>query len=431
MPNERAEKLSMTIPSSNEIKKTLMECYSKLKQTPSEYGLNKTDTASSFGILSVDSVDLVPQLDTNNEKQKRLSEISTQLMRERQLAHMTLQKTSEKSSEISSKYLKRSVRPETEMKRCHTDSTISERDFSLPFIPDQMSTPRASTEEQSDVELKSLADTTRRMSQAYDILLHKMRTSDISIPDVCQEIKTRMVLSNISNASDTFIPAELAADKLLADELSWRREKDIPGRNSETFLPSTEPSFDKVSVSEFFQQKSDDISNLIPNMSPNKSHSPIPLIDDTSSFVAAENSMQSTKKSLSVSGIAKMLAEMNTDDSPNGLISLLCKQQKGKRNRGNKENAYLSTNDLSTQQIRKSISKESRHKSLSPIGSVKSDESGKATNGLAEKSLTSLRSGSSLSNLPDGKLPIEATKTELSWGCIKLGKTAVQVCKFN
>lgn len=419
MPNEGAEKFCK--PATPLTRKSSMkECYSKLKQPQSEYSFSQTlgqTDASSFGILSINSnADQTSQLEGSSTKQKRLSEMSAQLLRERQLAQMTMQKTIEKPT---------FVRSESKSCQRHTDSTVSERDFlgCLSFTPGQMSTPRASTEDSSD-EVRSITETTRRMSEAYDVLLHKMRTSDISIPEICQEMKVR-----IGHPNESFIPAELAKDKLLADELSWRREKDIPGRNNEIFLQISEPSFDKFSVSDFFQQRSDDISDLIPNKSPSKTHLPVPLIEDAPSFAAADNSVQSSKKSLSVSGIAKMLAEMDTNDSPNGIISLLCKQDKGKLNSENKENAYVSNANYSMgHKTRTPSSREPRHKSLSPMGSVMSDESQRAATPLVEKSLTSLRSGSSLSNLPDGKLPIEATKTELSWSCTKLGKTAVKVC---
>lgn len=429
MPNEATRKISMSTSVSKEYKKPKSD-YSKLGQTQSKHISNKTDDASSFGLLSFGSSD-VDHLGSSIKEQRKLSEISTQLVRERQLAQMTLQKTLGRSAELE-KHCKRPVRLESSMTyQRHTDSTISERDFlgESSFMPDQVSTPRVSTDDHSDDGLKNLAQATRRISQAHDELLHKMRTSDISIPDVCKEMKSRMKLPNISVSSDTFTPAELAAEKLLADELSWRREKDIPGRRSEIFYNTADSVFDKISVSEFFRQKSDDISDIIPNRSPspNKRHSPVPLVDNTCSFTSV--SSPGIKKSLSVSGIAKVLAEMNTEDSPNGIISLLCKQGKGRQSPGDKENTCLSTDDLPTQmqKTRRSISKESRHKSLSPIGSFKSDATERSTT-LAEKSLTSLRSGSSLSNLPDGKLPIEASKTELSWGCTKLGKTAVQVC---
>lgn len=417
MQNGKLGKTSSPI-SSMQQKKRASKTSTKIGQSQLAQGLNSTDT-SSLGILSVNSsLDTISKLEVKNDYRRLSANASIHLEKQRQLAERTLQKTRERALELPSKYFKRTESFTNGTPQRHSESTISENDLFV-FTPEQVSTPRVSANDQSDAELKSLAATTKRMSQTYDALIHKMRTSDISIPDIC-----RMGIASVSNTSDCFTPSELAKEKLLADELSWRREKDIPGRSSDIFSQSVEPSFDKVSVGEFFQQKSDDISSLIPNNSPEKRHSPVPLIDN-SSFVSLQSEHQNTKQSLSVSAIAKVLSEMNTEHSPDGMVSYLMKQNKQKRSPNNKENVCISTEDLSSS--RESVLGKLTSKSISPIGSVKSVESRQTPNMLVNKSLTSLRSGSSLSNLPDGKLPIEATKTELIWGCVKLGKSIVQV----
>lgn len=43
-----------------------------------------------------------------------------------------------------------------------------------------------------------------------------------------------------------------------------------------------------------------------------------------------------------------------------------------------------------------------------------------------DRSLTSVRSGSSLDTLPEGKFPIKSNRLELIWGCLKPGRTATQ-----
>lgn len=44
----------------------------------------------------------------------------------------------------------------------------------------------------------------------------------------------------------------------------------------------------------------------------------------------------------------------------------------------------------------------------------------------SDRSLTSVRSGSSLDTLPEGKLPIKSSRLELVWGCLKPGRTSIQ-----
>lgn len=44
----------------------------------------------------------------------------------------------------------------------------------------------------------------------------------------------------------------------------------------------------------------------------------------------------------------------------------------------------------------------------------------------ADKSISSVHTGSSLETLISGKIPVEATKSELIWGCVKVGKSGVQ-----
>lgn len=51
----------------------------------------------------------------------------------------------------------------------------------------------------------------------------------------------------------------------------------------------------------------------------------------------------------------------------------------------------------------------------SPIGQIDAD-----------RSISSLRSCSSLDSLVDGKLPIECNKTQLVWSCIKIGKSSTR-----
>lgn len=46
--------------------------------------------------------------------------------------------------------------------------------------------------------------------------------------------------------------------------------------------------------------------------------------------------------------------------------------------------------------------------------------------GEADRSTSSLRSGSSMDCLVNGKLPIESNRVEMVWGCVKIGKSSYQ-----
>lgn len=218
--------------------------------------------------------------------------------------------------------------------------------------------------------------------------------------------------------SDCFVPAELALEQIKADELSWKKENDLPVEHFTEFSQLSINSFkNKVSVGEFFQQRSEDISDVIPNGSPEKTHEPVPLIESSNTSNITKDI--TNRDSLSVSEIAKLLSE--NDGNASTVISYLmkCKKTSDKENISpNKKTASIS----STSTLPKS--------SITSIGyqtgghsEVESDISPRMQN---DKTISSLRSGSALSNLPDGKLPIETTRTQLVWGCIKLGRSSTQ-----
>lgn len=251
---------------------------------------------------------------------------------------------------------------------------------------------------------------------------------------MCKEFQEKMghsICSDIKEVdSDFFVPAEQALEKIKADELSWRKEKDLPIEHFTEFSRLSDNSFkDKVSVGEFFQQRSEDISKLMPSVSPEKTHEPVPLVENSRTY---SNIMEqdSARESLSVTEIAKLLSEMN-DDNTSSVISHLLKANSKKTTRANKEN--VSPNRGSSMSTTVQIN--SSRMSL-PIPSLNSTacqtagsserESDISPRMQHDKSMSSLRSGSALSSLPDGKLPIETTRTQLVWGCVRLGKSSTQ-----
>lgn len=165
-------------------------------------------------------------------------------------------------------------------------------------------------------------------------------------------------------------------------------------------------------MGEFFQQRSEDIRKLIPNRSPEKTHDPVPLVENSFSNIT-ENI---NRDSLSVSEIVKVLSsESNTN--VNAMISYLTKYKKT----SNKENVSPNRTSLLSSKTLPDISPNS---TTSQIAS--SSEKDISPTVRHDKTMSSLRSGSAMSSLPDGKLPLETTRTQLVWGCVKLGKGSIQ-----
>lgn len=241
-----------------------------------------------------------------------------------------------------------------------------------------------------------------------------------------REFKYKMGHTSVANSeeldSDCFVPAELAADKLKADELSWRKEKDIPVEHFTDFSQLNDNSSvqNKVSMGEFFQQRSEDIRELIPNGSPEKLRNPVPLVE------CSDLAQSDCKESLSVSQIVQLISEMN-DDSPSSVISYLLKQK-------NKENIPPNKSTTSLKQTvspgfaTSSLDSTVKSTAISLNQSARSSEreSDISLRTQHDKSLSSSRSGSALSSLPDGKLPIETTHSQLIWGCVRLWKSSTQ-----
>lgn len=245
---------------------------------------------------------------------------------------------------------------------------------------------------------------------------------------MCREFREKMGRHSITNFeeldSNYFMPAEMAVDKIKADEMSWRREKDIPVEHLTDFTQSSESSFkNKVSMGEFFQQRSEDISELIPNGSPEKTRDPIPLVENS---IVPE---RERNQSLSISEIAHLLSEMN-NENPSKVISYLLKQ---KKSASDKENVSPNRSPTS---LKRSISPTCSTMQTPSLNSTAKStvismasaetESSIPHRTQQDKSICSSRSGSALSRLPDGKLPIETTHTQLVWGCVKLGKSLTQ-----
>lgn len=439
------------VSTSTQAKKKTTKALPQLKSK--HYSCNLDESSkSSLGILSfdgdLDNIQADPLCAGNIN---RISGINPELQQQRLLAQNSLRRISDNSfrnSEYTNFVSKTPARFE---------STVNESDFlrqtrNSVFNPELSSTPRPSSD--IDASLEQAKATASTLSNTFQEFIHKLTTTDIDIVDACRGMQDKLSrLSTAQNDADDdtqFTPAELAHEKLLADEMAWRKEKDIPAQNVD-FSATAEQSLGnlKMSMGEFFKQKSEDLQNIIPNHSPEKVYQPIPLINDTTEIVSKDDMTEPyPKESISVSEIAKVLSELNIDEIPsNGAISYFMKRmQSNKREsqcNSDKENRqpveskgfyYDPTQSEVSENSEDSLlhytTPSSNNKSVSSADGKESlsryMEPSKYQESSADKSITSLRSGSSLSNLPNGKLPIESSKSELIWACTKIGKNAIK-----
>ncbi|KAJ8975376.1 hypothetical protein NQ317_010021 [Molorchus minor] len=173
---------------------------------------------NSLGLLPSNSLEQVNS--ANN--------ISFQLQQQRLLANTSLQR-SNKVTGIPSRYLKPNTNISLLSNRdCANESTISECD--LLKTPKDTSTPRSST------VLNNSEDDPAQLSlgKSMAALSYKIGNTDISIDNFVKEFQKAMEYIDSDKEADReidsamFKPAEEAASMLLADELSWRRQNELP-----------------------------------------------------------------------------------------------------------------------------------------------------------------------------------------------------------
>lgn len=131
----------------------------------------------------------------------------------------------------------------------------------------------------------------------------------------------------IDVSDSLFLPADKAESRLLKDELSWRRKHDLPAPQASTSFSDTR-DLPSVSIGAFFQQKSDNLADLLRAPSPTKSEA-IPLIDITTAsnvdkVPAVEGEKQMLQgKSFSISAIQQLISEKSTSN----VLDYLCSMQ--------------------------------------------------------------------------------------------------------
>lgn len=142
----------------------------------------------------------------------------------------------------------------------------------------------------------------------------------------------------IDVSDSLFLPADKAESRLLKDELSWRRKNDLPAPQSLTSFSDTR-DLPSESIGAFFQQKSDNLADLLRVPSPNKSEA-IPLIDITTASnvdkvpaVEGDEKQMFQGKSFSISAIQQLISEKSTTNVLDYLCSMQNQQNTGKPQR--------------------------------------------------------------------------------------------------
>ncbi|KAJ8924134.1 hypothetical protein NQ315_006918 [Exocentrus adspersus] len=382
------------------------------------------DPENSLGIINISDVSDICKFRASNA-----SDLSHQLKQQRTLANSSLERAS-KVAGIPSKYL----RPNLEYSStCNVnltnDSTISESDLSkpLPMSSKNTSTPKPSVEPNNFVEnnLPRLS-----LGQSMVRLSHQITNPDVSIDNFVKEFHKTMNGSSKNVDSLLFSPAEEAVSMLVADEMSWRRKNEMPLMENFSQISLQDVTEGQLSVGAFFQQKSNRLSDIRMAVSPVKTRNPVPLIDSYAS-IAEEAVDEKERKSLSVSAIQRLLA---TDKTPKTVTSFLLKQ--GQRQNEDlvdqsslpvsKDSSYIS--NYSDNEAMKVLTS---NKENIDIGNILQKEGDKPNYSVESDSRPSSSSSSrsicsALTSLPNGKLPIESTKMELIFGCVKVDKCVTQ-----
>ncbi|XP_019768936.2 uncharacterized protein LOC109543585 [Dendroctonus ponderosae] len=321
------------------------------------------------------------------------------------------------------------------------DSTISETD--LLTTKENTSTPRNSSNENLLMSESAAVPRESIFSKFRSIL-----DTDISTENVLEEFKqiaqASRVGTNASLDSELFTPGELAQSRLIADELSWRKKNEIPlAPKQASFSDTCRPSMStSVTIGEFFQKGSDDLAELLAP-SPEKNQ-PVALWEPSIRPSVAEQleasnsaSNASAGASLSVSAIQRLLFEGTQDN----IIEYLLKQS---RNPSKKSSDPGKASESFSLPVSQNISCTS---SLSDNEAVEFPVAARLADDVADKQIVCPknqtftsgsqktqpssaeeppRSSSSLSSLPNGKLPIDSTVTELVWGCVKVDRSVTK-----
>ncbi|CAH1970276.1 unnamed protein product [Acanthoscelides obtectus] len=360
------------------------------------------------------------------------SSTASDLEQQRELARSSLQRAS--ATGIPSKYLVPNYSKIDTIS--YNDSTISDSD--LLGTPKNTSTPRSS--QHIETSTPQSHSTSPRAS------------SRLSSSSARSELK-----KTYKKDSSGFKPGEQAASMLLADELSWKRQNQIlPVSVNEAISMLSEPPIRNVSIGEYFQQNFDNMSLFTGASSPPKSTSPVPLIDETVHTVLSDLSTKLEADFSGLSLIQEVIKDMQCTPAT-AAEKLLKKTEKKSRPSSTyvkeipsvpmSKNSSYSTDHSDNEALRSIVEKENRN-TLNITGSItqgriehstpkspkpslpsspRSCQSRASTvHSRSSSSVPSRSTSSVLTSLPGGRLPIDSDKTELIWGCVKVGRCDTQ-----
>lgn len=325
------------------------------------------------------------------------------LEEQRRLAFNSIGRTSLLSSEVNQFIPSRLLRP-TEISslesftRLNTESTINESDL---LHPQNTSTPRG--------------------TDTFDMMQPRRQSAGQSLTSLSLSLmgdfKNKMDMGDVANKvsqfcssfENMFIPEEDVQARLLEDELSWQQKQTIPVTLEEFSVNNEDVSDLKMSLGSFFKGRSDNLSQLLAK-SPEKKPPPVALIDNT---VQNIDSPELSHKSLSISAIAKVLSD-SKESSTTALAHLLETPPVRKTSRApeNQKMVPMTAQNDSIEECKENFDSLNLQKGVSPD--------------FCDNKSMSSRSSSSLSSLPNGKLPIETTKYQMIWGCVKVGRQESQ-----
>lgn len=453
--NKNSSKINETILSTPQPFATSTELRRRPKSRESVHLIDFKEangSDESLGLISIKSDYDGPFIDDVQLKDSSKG-IKNYAMEQRELASRMLQKRESKVLGLPS----RPPRPsEIASFGLTTQSTISESD--LLEINYSSSTPRSSLS--GNREKLDIAGKLSRMSLEF-------KDPSMSLSTALNRMQEEYEKISLSLESNMFKSAQEAEQQLLADEVSWRKEKELPAEKVDCTW-NTFNNSKMSSISTYFKQRTGDLSDIIPSKPGRTSEirntllgvrknsvesmpSTITVGDVSASFIGEldygsecdidevplkteTSEPRESKESLSISRIAEILHK--SEETPTKVLDYLLKYCPEKANdkkkvvpvSGNVKNNTRRNLLLSTTEKTEQDSGNFHPSTLTP-----NKENFNTTNcpqqpsldkmfGIS-KSLTSLRSTSSLSNLPGGKLPIETTHCELVWGCIKAGKS--------
>ncbi|KAJ8966343.1 hypothetical protein NQ314_003611 [Rhamnusium bicolor] len=212
-----------------------------------------SDLENSLGLSSLNGMDLS---DVEHKNRNEVADVGCQLQQQRMLASSSLQRANKVSS-IPSKYLRPNINNTSSVSNFNlsTGSTINESDLSRKS-PTNTSTPKSSVVAKDFYENNS--EQRLSLGQSMAQLSYQIGNTDISIDNFVKEFQKAM--KSVDNGSSSkidsnmFTPAEDAASMLLADELSWRRQNDIPVTSNFSQIEVENASCGKVSVGAFFNR---------------------------------------------------------------------------------------------------------------------------------------------------------------------------------